>query len=107
MTRPACRRCGGELRDGVTPKGHRLRWCPACHAKAKRTWRSAHPGAGRAHNIVAKAIAKGVLVREPCIICGDPNTEAHHPDGRYDQPLNIEFRCRTHHRAVHRKARSG
>lgn len=105
MTRPACRKCGGPLRDSVTPKGAKLRYCPACHAKAKRIWQSAHPGAARAHQLVALAVAKGALVRQPCVVCGEERTEAHHPGGDYSRPLFVEWRCRTHHRAVHRKAR--
>ena len=107
MTRPACRKCGGDLRDSVTPKGAKLRYCVACHARAKRLWQSAHPGAARAHRLVARAIEKGALVREPCIVCGEPKTEAHHFNGYLGENAwsQIEWRCRTHHRQVHRKAR--
>lgn len=104
MKRAACRRCGGELRDSTTPKGLPLRWCPACHSAAKRKWRSAHPGANRAHHIVARAIAKGVLKREPCVICGDMRSEFHHTEG-YAAALTGIFLCRVHHRQAHRKPR--
>jgi hypothetical protein len=103
MRHAACRKCGGELRDGVAPNGHKLRWCPACHARAKRLWKSSHPGAERAHRLVARALARGTLRREPCVICGDPKSEAHHPDGDYSRPLTVEWRCRVHHRAAHRR----
>jgi hypothetical protein len=101
MKRPGCKKCGGPLRDGTTPKGHRLRWCPACHRRAKRLWRSAHPGATAAHKLVARALATGALTRQPCKVCGDPKVEAHHPDGRYDRPLEVDWLCKKHHRALH------
>jgi len=102
--RPACRKCGGPLRDGMTPKGHRLRWCPACHSKARKIWKSAHPGAERAHRLVARAIQTGVLARQPCAVCGDPHSEFHH-DAGYTDALRGVFLCRTHHRQAHRKGR--
>lgn len=48
-----------------------------------------------------KAIIKGLLIREPCEICGDKKTEAHHND--YDKPLNVRWLCFIHHRAWHKE----
>lgn len=101
MRSPCCKRCGGELRDSVAPNGHKLRYCPACHTRAKRLWKSANPGASRAHMLVSRALARGTLVRGPCQVCGDPKTEAHHPDGCYDQPLAVDWLCKKHHRGLH------
>lgn len=50
------------------------------------------------------AVTSGRLVRQACTDCGDPNTEAHHPD--YEMPeahLHVEWLCRLHHAARHGK----
>lgn len=46
-----------------------------------------------------RAVREGRLARGPCIVCGDPNTEAHHHD--YSKPLDVEWFCFTHHREDH------
>jgi hypothetical protein len=46
------------------------------------------------------AVSSGQLVRQPCLFCGSPETEAHHDD--YSKPLSIEWLCQKHHREVHR-----
>lgn len=50
---------------------------------------------------VAHALRGGRIRKQPCEICGDPNTEAHHPD--YSKPLDVRWLCREHHLAVHGK----
>lgn len=46
-----------------------------------------------------KACVNGILKKEPCAICGTPNTEKHHPD--YDKPLEVIWLCTKHHRRLH------
>lgn len=41
----------------------------------------------------------GLMSKEPCRECGDPNTEAHHED--YDRPHDVVWLCRKHHDAIH------
>lgn len=101
-----CRRCNGELVDRIAPKsGRKLRYCPACHSKAKRLARSAKPeyvlAQRQAHKAVSRAIRLGHITRKPCEAegCADPRTEAHHPD--YSRPLQVKWFCRTHHRRLH------
>lgn len=45
------------------------------------------------------AIKAGILVREPCEVCGDEPTHAHHED--YDRPYDVVFLCPFHHRTLH------
>ena len=52
---------------------------------------------------VAKAIKEGQLKREPCLLCGELNAQAHHAD--YDKPLDVVFLCLQHHRQFHERLR--
>lgn len=45
---------------------------------------------------------RGLLIQQPCKVCGDPNSEKHHID--YDKPLKVEWYCRNHHLALHHAA---
>ena len=61
-----------------------------------------------------KAMARAVYNRErragridklPCVVCGNPMSEAHHED--YTKPLNIIWLCRKHHVIADRKLKKG
>lgn len=54
-----------------------------------------------ARRYVRDALSKGILVRQPCEVCGESHTDAHHPD--YDQPLTVQWLCRRHHGVVHQR----
>lgn len=64
----------------------------------KKLWRNSHPERKSAHMKVYFAIKKGVLIKQPCFICGK-NSEAHHPD--YSKPLDVVWLCSSHHRQAH------
>ena len=69
--------------------------------KVKRPRVSGHPHTDhktRARKAVAKAIASGRLVRQPCEVCGEKNGEAHHPD--HNRHLEVKWLCPKHHRAA-------
>jgi Helix-turn-helix domain len=57
-----------------------------------------------AHAITAHAIRTGYLIREPCTLCGEPNSEAHHPD--YSEPLRVIWLCGRHHKLHHHRLRA-
>jgi DNA-binding XRE family transcriptional regulator len=48
---------------------------------------------------VQKAIRDGVIVRQPCEVCGAEPAHGHHDD--YDKPLELRWLCPTHHKALH------
>jgi hypothetical protein len=52
-----------------------------------------------AHKNVTNAINKGVLVKQPCVICGEKEVDAHHHN--YKKPLDVVWLCKEHHCMVH------
>ena len=46
------------------------------------------------------AVARGQVIRQACEQCGNPKTDAHHPD--YTKPLEVVWLCRQHHMDIHR-----
>jgi hypothetical protein len=62
-------------------------------------WNKANPVARYAHSQVAQALKRGELTREPCFVCGDPNSEAHHRF--HELPLAVTWLCRLHYRRFH------
>jgi hypothetical protein len=68
-------------------------------------YRKNYPNKYRATNMVNNAIRSKKLFQEPCVICGDSNTHAHHDD--YLKPLNVRWLCPSHHRQWHIKHGEG
>ena len=60
---------------------------------------AANPEKRKARSAVGNAIRDGRLVREPCEVCGQHPSEAHHED--YSRPLDVRWFCRIHHRMHH------
>lgn len=58
-----------------------------------------------ARKAVQRAIQNGKLNRQPCVVCGDSNAEAHHYLGySKEHRLDVVFLCRTHHRQADRNS---
>jgi hypothetical protein len=57
----------------------------------------------RARGWVNGRLKRGTLTRKPCEVCGDPKSEAHHPD--HWQPHVFNWLCRQHHLEHHRALR--
>jgi hypothetical protein len=66
-----------------------------------RGYRSYDKQKEQARLAVTHAIEAGRLKREPCEVCGDANTQAHHDD--YSRPLAVRWLCTTHHGALHQR----
>lgn len=47
-----------------------------------------------------QSINKGLITRQPCEVCGEVKTEAHHDD--YDKPLEVRWVCQKHHQEHHK-----
>jgi len=52
-----------------------------------------------ANRILQYAVKKGSIKKEPCVVCGNPKSQGHHPD--YSKPLEVVWLCAKHHKAIH------
>jgi hypothetical protein len=66
-------------------------------------WRREHPKQVWAQQCLRSALKRGLVIQEACKVCGNPETEAHHPD--YDKPMAVDWLCRPHHKAEHKRLR--
>lgn len=65
----------------------------------KKIQKERYPEKIRARELLSRAVKRGEIKKEPCIICGDKNSEAHHDN--YCNPLKIKWLCKKHHRLIH------
>ncbi len=65
----------------------------------QKTRRAKYPERFKARNAVSNAIRDGRLTRQPCEVCGDIKSQAHHED--YSRPLDVQWLCFKHHRETH------
>jgi hypothetical protein len=75
---------------------------PARKPSRQERWRERNQVADWAHSSTRSALRRGLLERRPCEVCGDPKSDAHHPD--YNRPLLVRWLCRRHHRAAHQES---
>ncbi len=54
----------------------------------------------QAHWAVKSALKYGKIKRDPCAVCGDIVSEAHHTD--YSKKLDVMWLCTKHHKMLHR-----
>lgn len=62
----------------------------------QRERRGKNPEKYKARGAVSNAIRDGRLHREPCVVCGCENSQAHHED--YAKPLDVIWVCFACHR---------
>lgn len=77
--------------------GHKLKWVTDRINKQK--WRNSHPEKAYAQGVISRLIGSGKLIKQPCAICGEPRTEAHHSN--YQKVYDIIWLCRNHHLKQH------
>lgn len=76
---------------------------PGAKAYAVRRFRANNPDKYAAHSAVNYALRSGRLVKQPCEVCANPRTHAHHDD--YSKPLEVRWLCASHHSAHHMELR--
>lgn len=76
-----------------TPEGK------AAHARALKKQKELRPKQAHARYAVSNAVRDGKLQKTPCMVCGNPEVEGHHPD--YDRPLDVVWLCMVHHKQAH------
>lgn len=54
-----------------------------------------------AKNAVKYALKVGKLVKQPCWICGETMSEAHHSSYAKDMRLEVTWLCSAHHNEIH------
>ena len=64
--------------------------------------REKYPEKASARRKIQYYLSKGYIKKYPCSICGDTNSQAHHPD--YNYPLDVIWLCDKHHKELHMKA---
>jgi hypothetical protein len=72
------------------------------HKKALKKYKETYPLRYAAKVIFGNALRDGVVLRQPCIICGE-KAEGHHPD--YSRPLDVVWLCKKHHMDAHKVSR--
>lgn len=90
-----------ELRERVKAralKAHREN--PGAAQLRNTAYAQRYPEKAAAKRAVMLAIRAGRLTRQPCEVCGNTKTDAHHDD--YSKPLDVRWLCRTHHGERHR-----
>ena len=58
-----------------------------------------------AKNAVRYALRVGKIVKQPCFICGEVMSQAHHSSYAEDMKLNITWLCVAHHNEIHNPER--
>ncbi|KKM65013.1 hypothetical protein LCGC14_1495510 [marine sediment metagenome] len=64
--------------------------------------RTKYPQKNKIRDLTSKRINREkTLIRLPCEVCGNKDSEAHHFN--YEHPLNINWLCKKHHGEVHKQ----
>ncbi len=104
ILRPLCSWC-----DEVIENFKKKNYCKKCSAKYNREWRKLNPRSLEdkfKDNVRTKTryrIARGILIKKPCELCGELKVEAHHED--YNKPFDIRWLCIRHHHELHGRQR--
>lgn len=71
----------------------------AKHSTWVERWRQNNLHKKYAHGVLERAVAKGIVLRGVCEICGKDKVDGHHDN--YSKPLSVRWLCRKHHKEYH------
>ncbi len=99
-----CSKCDNPIEENRVGK---YRYCLSCHNDYMKQNRKKHSELTDEQRLKANCrsyvnvyIRRGKVIPEPCILCNDENSEAHHED--YSKPLDIIWLCRKCHLDYHK-----
>lgn len=119
-----CKGCGID-RISAPKWADRRSYCYPCHRKHQNELRNKQQGGrpyskqfeaeryrkrlsdpswvikDQARRRLRLAVRQGRIIRQPCCVCGDQRSEAHHSD--YERPFDVVWLCRLHHEQLHRQ----
>jgi hypothetical protein len=72
---------------------------PEAACKGRQKYNKQNPEKYAAWTAVRTALKNGSLIRKPCCVCNNPNSQAHHED--YSKALDVMWLCKNHHHAWH------
>ena len=61
----------------------------------KKRYTAKNKDAVTTHASVRAALKAGKLIKQPCAVCDNRDSESHHDD--YQYPLDVRWLCKTHH----------
>jgi hypothetical protein len=104
MKKNTCSKCEGTMEDNRAGK---YSYCKSCHNSHARENRKKHSELTSEQKLKANCrsylnvyIKRGIIIKQPCSVCGDPKVEGHHED--YNKPLEVVWLCRPCHMAHHK-----
>lgn len=112
--RSTCKECGKKYDSERRKTRKRKSYMKAFHSyyaksgmatKVDRKYRKKYPRKHKAHKLVRVAIKNGSVTKQPCEICGELNTHAHHDN--YNKPLEVRWLCCKHHNDWHKENGEG
>lgn len=71
----------------------------AAHRTELATYRADYQATHRTEQAAKQAAERAYPTTQPCVICGKPGVERHHPN--YNKPLEIVWLCRSCHKRLH------
>lgn len=66
-------------------------------------WKTKHPKKVRAQRKLQQAVKNKKIIKLPCEYCKSTKVIAHHDN--YNEPFNVRWVCKTHHRKIHYETR--
>lgn len=84
----------------ITCKKSRRKYNKSASLKHVARYKMLYPKKRKAHKTIQNAVRAGRVVKQPCLVCGDKKSEAHHCD--YNKPLDVDWLCRQHHVLWHK-----